>query len=264
MTPTTVPGPQRGGSAASTASTLLVVDDDPEVRAALASTLGAEGYIIHTAANGVEALSILDQGVSPCLLVVDLMMPVMDGWALVGELRRDRRHAELPVVVISAGGTAMLATAPVASGYLTKPLDLESLLAMIHRCRRHDSWEPKGARRAAVTAPIMVTPAVLLVGYDPRFRARCERLGLEEVHLIHTSVVNAATSAARWRPLSIVLAEDLYAFDPEGFDLLARDVKAALARIADEGVSDAELDRLMRAAIADGRRRRAAADDERS
>ncbi len=128
---------------------------------------------------------------------------------------------------------------------------------MIHRCRRHDSWEPKGGRRAALTAPLSIAPALLLVGYDERFRERCERVLLDEpTQIVQASVVNAATTAARWRPMAILLAEDLYNFDPDGFDALARDVQAALARTADEGIDDVELDRVVRAAVLQGKRHR--------
>ena len=114
-------------------SILLVVDDDRDVRDALRDVLQDAGYLVLTANNGREALDVLDTVARPDLAIVDLMMPVMDGWGFVAELRNRARYAAIPVVVITAAGDRALANAPVAAGYLTKPVKIEDLLAVVKR-----------------------------------------------------------------------------------------------------------------------------------
>jgi CheY-like chemotaxis protein len=107
-----------------------VVDDDRDVLEALRDVLQDAGYLVLTATNGKEALEVLDGVARPDLAIVDLMMPVMDGWGFVAELRA---RAPIPVVVITAAGENVLANAPVAAGYLTKPVNLGALLEVVRR-----------------------------------------------------------------------------------------------------------------------------------
>jgi CheY-like chemotaxis protein len=114
-------------------SILLVIDDDRAVREALREVLQEEGYLVITATNGKEALDVLDTVARPDMAIVDLMMPVMDGWGFVAELRQRPQFSSIPVVVITAGGDRVLANAPVAAGYLKKPVKVDDLLAVIRR-----------------------------------------------------------------------------------------------------------------------------------
>src|SRR4051812_42751331 len=74
---------------------VLVVDDDPTIRDALHMILEAEGYHVETAANGAEALSCLREGQPPCLIVLDLMMPVLNGWQFRNLQRQDPALSEI-------------------------------------------------------------------------------------------------------------------------------------------------------------------------
>jgi CheY-like chemotaxis protein len=113
---------------------ILVVDDDDVIRDTLRLVLEDEGYRVMTAEHGRDALEKLTGGGPlPSVMLIDLMMPVMDGWKLIAEVKRLPELSSIPVVVISAGGNHLLATAPVASGYLTKPLDLTRLLQTVTR-----------------------------------------------------------------------------------------------------------------------------------
>jgi two-component system, NtrC family, response regulator AtoC len=114
------------------AEAVLVVDDDEAVCVALRDVLHEAGYKVATARNGEQALVLLS-AVTPDIFLVDLMMPVMDGWGLVAQLRADARLRSIPVVVMTAGGTSALARAPVAAGYLAKPLKLDQLLQTLAR-----------------------------------------------------------------------------------------------------------------------------------
>ena len=80
---------------------VLVVDDDTAFSALLGELLCSDDCTVERAANGREALAMLDR-IRPHLIVTDLVMPVMDGWQLVRELKRDRNYSAIPLVVISA------------------------------------------------------------------------------------------------------------------------------------------------------------------
>lgn len=112
--------------------TLLVVDDDVEIRDALADVLGDEGYSAVTRPGGHEALSYLRQGHRPTVIILDLWMPRMDGWVLRRELLADPALESIPVVVLTA---ATLGPAPPERivGALGKPVVLGALLALLAR-----------------------------------------------------------------------------------------------------------------------------------
>jgi DNA-binding response OmpR family regulator len=108
-------------------ATVLVVDDDREIRSALADILRDEGYVVREACDGMEALESIAVA-KPDLLLLDLMMPVMNGWEVLQSLRRS--GGDLPVVVLSAVPLRM-------SGidHVTKPVKLDQLLLLIDTIR---------------------------------------------------------------------------------------------------------------------------------
>jgi CheY-like chemotaxis protein len=117
----------------------LVVDDDPDVRLALSEALEREGFVVASAAHGLEALRVLRaRGDAFDLVLLDLMMPVMNGWQFRREQQEDPALAAIPVLVLSAGSHIAEAAASIgATGYLRKPVDLHELLAMVGRsCRK--------------------------------------------------------------------------------------------------------------------------------
>lgn len=110
----------------------MIVEDDPDGRAALERLLRFAGYVVTSCANGGEALDQLRTGSKlPDLILLDLMMPVMDGTAFRAEQKRDVALAGIPVVVVSAQGD-LRATVD-ADAYLDKPLEFDSLVATIDR-----------------------------------------------------------------------------------------------------------------------------------
>jgi CheY-like chemotaxis protein len=106
---------------------ILIVDDEPEIRDALGLALELEGYRVISAANGRDALSVLREQV-PALVLLDLMMPVMDGAELLRVLRDDPRLRGVPVYLITAFSQISPEAAARAQGYLGKPVDLDRLL----------------------------------------------------------------------------------------------------------------------------------------
>lgn len=114
--------------------TVLVVDDDPYIREALAEVLEDEGYPVATAADGEEALERLAGAPAPALILLDLRMPGMSGWELRRRLLADPSLAGIPVVLLSADSRLEEAQAVLgAAGSLRKPPSLEDLLAAVGR-----------------------------------------------------------------------------------------------------------------------------------
>ena len=111
---------------------LFVIEDDADIRSAIAETLEMEGYAVETYSNGREGLDALQNQEQPGLILLDLMMPVMDGW----EFMRARKHldngaAAVPVFVFSAVADKSVVQEFGAAGYLRKPLDVETLLSVV-------------------------------------------------------------------------------------------------------------------------------------
>lgn len=113
---------------------VLVVEDDPDIRETIAQILEEEGYEVRGASNGKQALDLLHEGVRPQLILLDLMMPVMDGWRFRTEQRQDPTIADIPVIVISADGNLRQQAAKIqANGYLRKPVGIDTLLDAVER-----------------------------------------------------------------------------------------------------------------------------------
>ena len=114
---------------------ILVVEDELSQREALAEVLSRLGYEVQCAANGNEALELMRRSESLLgLILLDLMMPVMDGWEFRAEQRKDRSLADVPVVVVSAlGDTAQKAVQDGAAAFVSKPLHWQALLPVLER-----------------------------------------------------------------------------------------------------------------------------------
>jgi CheY-like chemotaxis protein len=113
-----------------TSPLVLVVDDDPDILDAICDILDAEGYRVSRARHGLEALEQVEAA-RPDIILLDLMMPVMDGVAFSHALRQRPRVRDIPIVVISADGNPQRAASVGAAGYLAKPFDIEALLAQV-------------------------------------------------------------------------------------------------------------------------------------
>ena len=112
---------------------VLVVDDDPSIQGFLAEALTDEGYGVRTAGNGREALAVLQEWL-PDLILLDLMMTEMDGWAFRSEQRTLAAVADVPVIVLSATrDLAAKAKGLDAAHIFAKPFDVEALLGTIER-----------------------------------------------------------------------------------------------------------------------------------
>lgn len=115
--------------------TVLVVEDDEDVRDTFHDVLEDEGYDVLVASNGREALDVLGGGARPSVVLLDLMMPVMNGWQMLETLRADGELSKIPVVVVSAVGHPT-SLPPGARSFLPKPVSVATLLAAVERhCR---------------------------------------------------------------------------------------------------------------------------------
>jgi len=112
------------------AATVLIVEDDPDTREMLTSFLELEGFHTETASNGREALDRLSDGIEANVILLDLMMPVMDGWQFRRRQVEDARFAKIPTIVVSAAGRDRMAQIS-ADAYLAKPIDMDELLSRV-------------------------------------------------------------------------------------------------------------------------------------
>jgi CheY-like chemotaxis protein len=113
---------------------VLVVDDDPDCRDSIVCWLDHAGYRVVAATDGRTALDLLHYGVVPDVIMLDLRMPVMDGWSFRRHQRADPRHASIPVIVVSADlGASELEGEPGVHDVLPKPVEFEVLRRSLER-----------------------------------------------------------------------------------------------------------------------------------
>jgi CheY-like chemotaxis protein len=108
------------------AGVVLIVDDDDAIRETIDLALQMDNHTTAVASNGGEALEWLGRNQPPCLIFLDLMMPIVDGWQVIEQLRRDKRLADVPVVVITAFSRELGSAAELP--VLRKPIELRDLL----------------------------------------------------------------------------------------------------------------------------------------
>jgi CheY-like chemotaxis protein len=132
---------------------VLIVEDHPDTREAIQELLNEEGHAHGAACNGREALDWLTlQAELPCLILLDLRMPVMDGWDFLQALRLVEKWRDIAVLVVSASieRTAPKPVLP-AKAFWSKPLGPEQIADLYQYCDQHrDSWIPKAI---AVSSP---------------------------------------------------------------------------------------------------------------
>ena len=112
------------------APTVFIVEDDNDTREMLAKFLELEGYRVEVAVNGKQALDRLTQGTPASVILLDLMMPVMDGWEFRRRQVEDARLKGIPTIVVSAAGRDRI-TQISADAYLSKPVDMDELLTRV-------------------------------------------------------------------------------------------------------------------------------------
>lgn len=113
-----------------TCKNILIIEDEPEIRETLKQLLEFEGYQVDTASNGKEGVDALVDSVSkPHLILLDLMMPIMNGWEFLEVHSSNDAISKIPVVIVSAAGER--AKTAKAAAYVPKPIDIDALLNAI-------------------------------------------------------------------------------------------------------------------------------------
>jgi signal transduction histidine kinase/DNA-binding response OmpR family regulator len=206
------------------ATTVLVIDDDASARDLMRRFLGREGFRVLTAASGAEGLQLARER-APDVITLDILMPGMDGWAVLSELKAEPRLAEIPVVVVTITDDQSLGYALGASEYMTKPIDRRQLVAILHKY--------EATRRAAPVLIVDDDPLSRALIRDVVEKAGCrvaeaengrvalDRVGVEAPSLIFLDlmmpemdgfeVLEALRREAPWQaiPVVVVTAKDL-------------------------------------------------------
>ena len=218
--------------------TILVVDDDEDARALATRVLSSEGYRVITAANGPEGLRLAKEQ-HPMAITLDVLMPQMDGWAVLTALKSDPDLADIPVIMVTMTGDQNLGYALGASDFMTKPIDRARLTALLKRyacprvpCRvlivdddpvsratmrpvmEAEGWEVDGAedgasglRRVAADPPDLILLDLIMPGMS----------GFEVAAKLH------GNPAWRSIPVVVMTAKDLTHVDRERLNgLVAR------------------------------------------
>jgi len=185
-------------------STVLVIEDDPATRDLLKRFLSKDGFRVKTVSEGEEGLR-LARELQPDVITLDVMMPGLDGWAVLTELKADPALADIPVVMLTFVDNKNLGYALGASDYLTKPIQRERLLAVLEKYRR----QPQPGQ-------------VLVVEDDPDtqeiLRRLLEKEGCQVIAAENGRV--ALERLAESRPMLILL--DLMMPEMDGFQFIDR------------------------------------------
>ncbi len=112
---------------------VLVVDDDPDARELLSRHLQRGGYAVRVAANGEEAMQ-LARTLQPDVVTLDVMMPRMDGWAVLSAMKEDAELAEIPVIMATVVDNQSIGFSLGAADYLIKPIDRDRLVRAVEKC----------------------------------------------------------------------------------------------------------------------------------
>ncbi len=181
--------------------TLLVIDDDPASRELLQRMLEKDGYLVRLAANGPDGIAAAKEH-KPDLITLDVMMPSMDGWAVLAALKADPATADIPVVMLTMVEDRPMGFALGATEYLTKPVQKSRVLEAVSRCVSHKSDDILVVEDDAMAADIVMR-TVQAEGH----RCRHARNGREALAMVHES-----------RPALIIL--DLMMPEMDGFTFL--------------------------------------------
>jgi CheY-like chemotaxis protein len=183
--------------------TILIVDDESAMRDALISELAAEGYSVIAAGGGKEGLR-LARDVKPDAIILDVIMPDLDGWTVLRSLKQDDATCDIPVILATVLGDREMGLALGATEHLTKPIDGEALIRVLHRIA--------GSRGAT---------DVLVVDDDRPTREVLRRALIREGWTVREAENGAAglDELARSRPAVILL--DLMMPRMDGFEMLA-------------------------------------------
>jgi CheY-like chemotaxis protein len=112
---------------------IVIIEDDQDIRESIKDVLEAEGYAVAAFSNGKEAIEKLSACSDPCLILLDIMMPVMNGWEFLQARKAlGDTIVAIPVYIVSANATPEDVRRSNVEGYIKKPVDLDILLRIVH------------------------------------------------------------------------------------------------------------------------------------
>jgi len=189
-------------SPASGAHTVLVIDDDPAVRDLIGRFLGKEGFSVVSAANGADGL-LLARKLRPEAITLDVMMPGMDGWAVLAVLKADPELAHIPVIMLTIVENQTMGYALGAADYMVKPVDRERLISVLkkYQCA-------------------MPADSVLIVEDDAPTREMMGRMLIQEGWRVREAVNGRVGLQRVAEELPCVILLDLMMPEMDGFQFL--------------------------------------------
>jgi DNA-binding NarL/FixJ family response regulator len=198
---------------------LLLIDDDPNLILLVKDYLEFRGYTVTTAENGREALEILDREL-PDMIICDVMMPEMDGYAFVEKIRQDSRFGWIPVMFLSAKGQSQDKVRGLTTGadvYMVKPFEPEELVAQVESSlkqagrlmKRTTRIHSEDVNRLQVPSHVELTPTELkvvqLVAQGMANREIAEKLNVSQrtieshvSNMLNKTSLHNRTELARW------------------------------------------------------------------
>lgn len=182
-------------------ATVLIVDDDPNVRDMLARTLRKEGYRVELATGGAEGLR-QAQALMPDVITLDVMMPEMDGWTVLRALKAEPATAGIPVVMLTGVDDKSRGYARGAAEYLPKPVDREALVAAVRNCLRGPEW------------------CALVIEDDDATREMLRRILEQEGWTVREAQNGHAALAAVAEQVPQLIVADLMMPEMDGFDFV--------------------------------------------
>jgi PAS domain S-box-containing protein len=185
--------------------TVLIVDDDPVVHDVLKATLAKEGYRLLHATDGHQALDMMRRD-PPDIVTLDVMMPKVDGWSVLGIMKSEPKLEHIPVIMLTIVDDRNLGFSLGASEYMTKPIDRSRLLGLIQKF-----------------APADANGRILIVDDEPEVR-NLIRVTIESVGM-RTAEAENGTAAMEWlaqHPMPALVLLDLMMPMMDGFEFLAR------------------------------------------
>ena len=165
----------------SPASTVLVIDDDPTVRELMQRSLARDGYHVEVAADGRTGLE-MARRLKPAVITLDVMMPSMDGWAVLTALKADPTTADIPVVMLTIVDDKSMGFALGAADYFTKPIDWQRLSSVLQKYRKPSASQTVLIVEDDERTREMLRRTLQKEGWEIREAAN-GRLGLEQ--LVH-------------------------------------------------------------------------------
>jgi CheY-like chemotaxis protein len=113
---------------------IVIIEDDADLRETMQDLLEMEGFSVYTAENGKAGLKLIENSGKPCLILLDLMMPEMNGWEFLEAMQRDKQAllAQTPVAVVSAAADMSDVQQQYGCSVLKKPVSVDRLLALAH------------------------------------------------------------------------------------------------------------------------------------